>query len=50
MRGEHLFDGFLLNHDKVQGKKIVAALIDRLNRGEQISAVDIERELQSFLD
>jgi hypothetical protein len=49
MRGEHLFDGFLVNQEKVQGKKVVAALIDRLNRGEQISPADLEHELKPFL-
>jgi len=49
MRGEHLFDGFLLNQEKLQGKKIVAALIERLNRGEHFSTTDIEHELKRFL-
>jgi hypothetical protein len=49
MRGEHLFDGFLLNQEKAQGKRIVATLIDRLNRGEHFSTADIERELKAFL-
>jgi hypothetical protein len=49
MRGEHVFNGFLLNQEKAQGKRIVATLIDRLNRGERFSTADIERELQAFL-
>ena len=49
MRGEHLFDGFLLNHEKAQGKKVVITLVDRLNRGEHLSPADIEHELKAFL-
>lgn len=49
MRGEHLFDGFLLNQDKVQGKRAVSGLLERLNRGEGLSSAELERELKNFL-
>ena len=49
MRGEHLFDGFLLNQDKVQGKRAVSCLLERLNRGEGLSSAELERELKNFL-
>lgn len=49
MRGEHLFDGFLLNHEKAQGKRMVSDLLERLNRGEELSPAEVERELKSFL-
>ena len=49
MDGEHLFDGFLLNQEKAQGKRVVTGLLERLNRGEHLSPGDIERELKLFL-
>ena len=49
MRGEHLFDGFLVNQDKVMGKRVVSSILERLNRGEELSSVQVERELQAFL-
>ena len=49
MRGEHLFDGFLLNQEKAQGKRNVSSLLERLNRGEELSPTEVERELKSVL-
>jgi len=49
MRGEHVFDGYLRNYSKQEGKRSVAALLERLNSGESVSAADIERELKPFM-
>ena len=49
MRGEHVFDGYLRNYAKREGKRSVAALLERLNSGESVSAADIERELKPFM-
>ena len=49
MRGEHVFDGYLRNYAKQEGKRGVAALLERLNSGESVSAADIERELKPFM-
>ncbi len=49
MRGEHVFDGYLRNYAKQEGKRSVAALLERLNSGESVSAADIERELKPFM-
>ena len=49
MRGQHIFDGFLLHRERNQGKQVVSQILDRLNRGEAVSADDIQRELQRFL-
>ena len=49
MRGEHVFDGYLRNYAKQEGKRSVAALLERLNSGESVSAADIQRELKPFM-
>jgi hypothetical protein len=49
MRGEHVFDGFLRNYTKQEGKRVVAAIVERLNSGQSVSAADIERELKPFM-
>lgn len=47
--GEHVFDGFIRNRGKDQAKLVVGAIVERLNRGEQIAADEIEKELQPFI-
>jgi hypothetical protein len=49
MRGEHIFDGYLRNQSKQEGKRIVAAILERLNRGEKVSQTEIERELKPYM-
>ncbi|MFZ1137518.1 MAG: hypothetical protein WAN69_21405 [Candidatus Korobacteraceae bacterium] len=49
MRGEHIYDGFLLHRERNQAKQIVDELLDRLNRGERVGPSDIEQALQPFL-
>lgn len=49
MRGEHIFDGFLLHRDRSEAKQVVEEIIDRLNRGEPLGASEIERSLRPFL-
>ena len=49
MRGEHVFDGFLRNYTKQEGKGVVTAILERLNSGERLSATDIERDLKPFM-
>lgn len=46
MAGEHFFDGFLGDGRKEEGKRRVAEIVARLNRGEALSAEDVERELE----
>jgi hypothetical protein len=45
MAGEHFYDGFLSDLHKEEGKRRVADLVARLNRGERLGPEDIEREL-----
>ena len=49
MRGEHIFDGFLLHRDRNQAKQAVDEILDRLNRGESVDRDQIEQKLQPFL-
>ena len=49
MRGEHVFDGYLRNYTKQEGKRTVSAILERLNSGEKLSAADIERDLKPFM-
>jgi hypothetical protein len=49
MRGEHVFDGYLRNYTKQEGKRIVAGVLERLNSGETLSRADLERELKPFM-
>lgn len=49
MRGEHVFDGFLLHRDRNEAKQRVDQLLERLNRGEAVAASEIEQALQPYL-
>ena len=49
MRGEHIYDGFLLHRERNQAKQIVDEILDRLNRGESIGSAEIEELLQPYL-
>jgi hypothetical protein len=49
MRGQHIFDGYLRNFTKQEGKRIVAQILERLNSGEKLTAADIERDLKPFM-
>lgn len=49
MRGEHIYDGFLLYRERQEGKRIVSEIVDRLNRGEFMDATAIETSLKPFL-
>ena len=49
MRGEHIFDGFLLHRERSQAKQVVEEILERLNRGESIGSAEIEQLLQPYL-
>jgi hypothetical protein len=49
MRGEHIFDGFLLHRNRNQAKQILEQILDRLNNGEVITSSEIEQTLQAYL-
>ncbi|MGO9515570.1 MAG: hypothetical protein ACLPND_00845 [Candidatus Korobacteraceae bacterium] len=49
MRGERVFDGFLLHRERNQAKQVVDEILDRLNRGELVDETLIEQKLQPYL-
>lgn len=49
LHGEHVFDGFLRKEGKDRAKRVVNAILERLNRGESLLPADIERELKPFM-
>ena len=49
MRGEHIFDGFLLHRDRSQAKQVVDEILERMNRGESMGSAEIEQLLQPYL-
>jgi hypothetical protein len=49
MRGEHVFDGYLRNYTKQEGKRTVDRILERLNAGEGLNSDQIAQELKPFM-
>jgi hypothetical protein len=49
MRGEHIFDGFLLHRERQEGKQVVDSILEELNRGEAMDSNAIEEKLRPYL-
>jgi hypothetical protein len=49
MRGERVFDGFLLHRERNQAKQVVDEILDQLNSGEPVDESAIEQKLQPYL-
>jgi len=49
LRGDHIFDGFILSRERFRAKEVVAGILDRLNNGVALDSTEIERELQPFM-
>ncbi len=49
MRGEHVFDGFILHRQRQEAKELIAKLIDRLNSGEPLTTSEIEERLKPYM-
>ena len=49
MRGQHIFDGFLLHRERNAAKQVVDEILKRLNQGEQIDESVIRETLQPYL-
>lgn len=49
MAGEHFADGFLRNYTKEEAKQVIDELLERLNRGEQISPERFLHQLRDYL-
>ncbi len=48
MAGEHFYDGFIRTYRKEQAKELINQILDRLNGGENLSAAEVERQLQPY--
>ena len=49
MRGDHVFDGFLLHSESHRAKREVTEILARLNCGEPLEPADIAERLKPFL-
>ena len=49
VRGDHVFDGFLLSREGARAKRAVSLILERLNGGESVDSSEMERELRPFL-
>jgi hypothetical protein len=49
MRGEHIFDGFLLHRERQEGKQAVEQILGDLNGGQNIDPAAIEEKLKPYL-
>jgi hypothetical protein len=49
MRGDHIFDGFLLHRERNQAKLVVDEILSRLNSGERIDENAIRESLEPYL-
>lgn len=49
MRGEHVYDGFLLHRQSQVAKREVGDILERLNRGEPLDASAINEKLKPYL-
>ena len=48
MAGEHFYDGFIRNYRKEQAKGVINQILERLNNGENVSAAEVEQQLQPY--
>jgi len=49
MRGQHVFDGFLLHRERNAAKQVVDEILNRLNGGEQVDEDAIRETLKPYL-
>jgi hypothetical protein len=42
MRGEHVFDGFILHRQRQEAKELIGSLLVRMNSGESLTPSEIE--------
>ncbi len=49
MRGEHVFDGFILHRQRQEAKDLIGNLVERLNSGESLTSNDIADRLKPYM-
>ena len=48
-RGDHIFDGFILTKERVEAKRVIDAILHRLNQGDKVTQDDMTRQLEPFM-
>lgn len=48
LAGEHFYDGFLKDYGKEEAKQIIEGLLVRLNAGERLQPIEVERALSAY--
>ncbi|HYD16753.1 MAG TPA: hypothetical protein VEB03_01985 [Candidatus Nanoarchaeia archaeon] len=49
MRGEHVYDGFILHRHRQEAKLVISSLIARLNEGLAAASIDFADELRPYM-
>lgn len=49
VRGDHVFDGYILSRERWEAKQAVERILERLNGGAAVDPADIEHELKPFM-
>lgn len=49
LRGNHVFDGYILSRDRWEAKQAIGRILDELNRGARMGPNEIELELKGFV-
>lgn len=49
LRGEHIYDGFILHRSRQEAKQVIDGLLTRMNHGETFAPARIEQELRPYL-
>ena len=49
LRGNHVFDGYILSRNRWEAKQAIGRILDELNNGSVMGANEIERELKPFV-
>ena len=48
LAGKHYYDGFIRNYRRLEAKQVIKGILEKLNRGEQVSAEEIDVKLEIF--
>lgn len=48
LSGEHVYDGFILDSNAKEAKRVIDELLQRLNDGESLTETDIEQALAIY--
>lgn len=49
LAGDHFYDGFIKEFRKEQAKRVIDRVLERLNNGEAVEPLDVERALAEYM-